>query len=66
MEMLPYIILIVILIAGYSFVQQQRERQLTKRLKAMRDPNTVVSEVDAAITQSHQEAEFFQRNSGRR
>ena len=65
MELIGPIILLVCLLAGYGVYQQQKERRLAERLKTMRDANLIEAEVDIAIQQSHSEAEFFKRNSGR-
>lgn len=57
------IFLIVVLIWGYSWCQDERERELTKRLERMREKglpaSLVVSTVDTRIAQSRRDAEFL-------
>jgi hypothetical protein len=60
-----YIIVIVVGIGGYSWYRNYQDRMLTQRLKAMRDKDQILGEIDAATAQIKAEGEFWGRNRGK-
>ena len=52
MELYPWIALIVLALVGYSAYRSYQDRALTKRLKQMRDKDSILGEIDAAIEKS--------------
>ena len=51
---------IVILLFGYSFLQNQRERAIAKRLEDMKDPDAVAAMMNAEIKQVKNEGDMFE------
>jgi hypothetical protein len=66
MEILALILLVVLLVFGYPWYQDRRERQLAERLERLREAGVASVEVDAAIAQSKREADTLSRLGGHR
>ncbi len=62
MEILFWIVLVVVMLGGYSWYRAYQDRALTKRLKSMRDKDLIISEIDAATAELKTEGEFWRRN----
>ena len=65
MEIIFWIAVIALGIGGYSWYRNYQDRLLTQRLKAMRDKDQIIGEIDAATAQIKSEGEFWGRNTGR-
>ena len=65
MQIFFWIAVIALGIGGYSWYRNYQDRALTARLKAMRDKDSVIGEIDAATAQLKAEGEFWQRNRGK-
>jgi hypothetical protein len=64
-RMLGYVLLLIVLIAGYPVYLSIRDRQLAKRIDKYNDPDLIMAEMDIEIQKTKEEAEFFKRNSSR-
>jgi uncharacterized membrane protein len=53
--------LIVLLVFVYPWVQEQRERDLAKRLEQTRDPHQAIMEADRISALHRHEANFFRK-----
>ncbi|HLK55268.1 MAG TPA: hypothetical protein VKU00_01810 [Chthonomonadaceae bacterium] len=62
MEIFAWIALIVLMICGYSWYRAYQDRALTKRLKAMRDKDLILQEMDTATEELKAEGDFWRRN----
>jgi hypothetical protein len=65
MDILFWIALVVLGIGGYSWYRNYQDRMLTQRLKAMRDKDQILGEIDAATAQIKTEGDFWRRNNSR-
>ena len=57
--LLSLVALVVLLVIVYPWIQEQRERGLTKRLEKNRDPTIAMIELDTVMRQQRHEAGFF-------
>ena len=63
--MIGYIILIIVLIAGYPTYLAYRDRQLQKRIDKTNAPDLIMAEMDLEIQKTKEEGEFFSKQSGK-
>ena len=63
--MIGYIVLIIVLIAGYSTYLAIRDRRLEKRIDTCSDPDIIMAEMDMEIQKTKEEDDFFRKQSGR-
>ena len=57
--LLSLVALVVLLVVVYPRVQEQRERELVRRLEQEKDPAVAIIELDTVMRQHRHEAGFF-------